>query len=591
MSQSNSLKFLLRLAGKQRFKLILSCLCSAISAICALIPFVIVYRTAEGLIQPPMDSAAIRQLVLAALIAVLLRFIFMGASTMLAHAAAFHLLYDLRVRLIDKLGKLPLGFFGTQHSGRLKKVVADDVERIESFIAHHLPDLTASVIAPLLTAVYLFTVDWRLAIASLLPIPALFGVQGLMTLRGRRSDDMQRMHDLSESMNGAIVEFVRAMPIIKSFNQTVYSFARYRHSVESYAHLWTQIARKKAPLYTLFLLLMESGLLFIMPAGVWLYGQGAVSLAVVLLFLLLGVGLTAPLRQISTLAHMMQNNMEGVRRIEGILGEEELPILKRTESGKLQRHDIVFHQVRFAYGEREVLSGIDLVAKHGEVTAFVGPSGAGKSTAAQLIARFFDPAEGEITLGNVDIRTIPPEQLMDMISFVFQDVPVVSDTVSANLRMGKEHANESELIQAAQAAQAHEFIMALPDGYNTPIGEGGVTLSGGERQRLAIARAILKNAPVLILDEAFAFADAENESKIQAALSRLLQGKTVVVIAHRLSTIMDADRIAVFDQGQVIAAGTHAELIAGCPLYASMWQAHRAAVDWSLGPETEVPHV
>ncbi|MCE5173059.1 ABC transporter ATP-binding protein/permease [Paenibacillus profundus] len=587
MAQSKSLRFLLRLAGKQRRKLILSCLCSAASAVFALIPFVIVYRMAEGLLHPQADVSAVRQLILVACIAVLLRFALMGASTMLAHTAAFHVLYDLRVRLIEKLGKLPLGFFSTQHSGRLNKVIADDVERIESFIAHHLPDLTASIIAPLLTTAYLFAVDWRLGIAALLPIPAAFAVQGLMSAHGRRSDDMQRMHDLSETMNGAIVEFVHAMPVIKSFNQTVHSFARYRHSVESYASLWTQIARKKTPLYTLFLLLLESGLLFIMPAGVWLYGQGAITLSVLLLFLLLGVGLTAPLRQISTLGHMMQNNLEGVRRIEAVLSEEEQSVPTRSEANSPQRFDIDFRQVRFAYGEREVLKGIDLTAEHGKVTAFVGPSGAGKSTAAQLIARFFDPAAGEIRLGGFDIRSIPPEHLMDLLSFVFQDVPIVSDSVAANLRMGKEGASESDMIDAAQAAQAHDFISALPEGYNTRIGEGGVPLSGGERQRLAIARAILKNAPVLILDEAFAFADAENEAKIQDALSRLLHGKTVVVIAHRLSTIMDADRIVVFDDGQAAGIGTHDELLHSCPLYAGMWQAHRDAGEWSLEGKEE----
>lgn len=284
---------------------------------------------------------------------------------------------------------------------------------------------------------------------------------------------------------------------------------------------------------------------------------------------------------------MMQNNLESVRRIEAVLAEDEQESPEHTTPVQPQRFDIEFKKVHFSYGNREVLKGIDLKAGHGKVTAFVGPSGAGKSTAAQLIARFFDPANGKITLGDIDLRSIGPEQLMDLVSFVFQDVPVISDTVSANLRMGKNDADDTELIQAAQAAQAHEFILSLPDGYDTLIGDGGIPLSGGERQRLAIARAILKNAPVLILDEAFAFADAENESKIQDALSRLLQGKTVVVIAHRLSTIADADCIVVFDDGRVIGTGTHMELLQNCPLYASMWKAHRDAGDWSLEGKEE----
>ncbi|GIO45344.1 ABC transporter ATP-binding protein [Paenibacillus azoreducens] len=581
---SNALAFLLRLAGTERIRLLLSCVCSAVSSLCALIPFVVVYRIAELVLADSIDAAAIGRLILIALIAVLFRFALMGISSMLAHAAAFRVLYDLRVRLIDKLGKLPLGFFGEQHSGRLKKVISDDVERIESFIAHHLPDLTASVVTPIITAIYLFTVDWRLAIAALLPVPAAFAVQLLMAARGKRSDDMKKMHDLSETMNGAIVEFVHAMPVIKSFNQTVHSFARYHDSVENYASLWTHIARKNTPLYVLYLLLLESGLLFILPAGLWMYERQAVTLPVLLLFLLLGVGLTTPLRQISTLSHMMQNNLESVRRIEAVLAEEEQ---KADEAGfrRPERYDIDFRQVRFSYGSREVLKGVQVKAEHGKVTAFVGPSGAGKSTAAQLIARFYDPSHGEIRLGGKDIRSYAPERLMDMVSFVFQDVPVISDTVFANLRMGKPDAELGELIHAAKAAQAHEFISTLPDGYDTLIGEGGISLSGGERQRLAIARAILKNAPVLILDEAFAFADAENESKIQEALSRLLQGKTVVVIAHRLSTIADADHIVVFDNGHIVGAGTHAELLEHCSLYSNMWQAHREAGEWSLTGE------
>lgn len=577
------LPFMLRLVQKQRVKLIASCICSAASAVFALVPYVLVFRITDLLLRATVEWADIRWLILMAFISILLRFILMGASTMLAHTAAFHVLYDLRVRLTDKLGKLPLGFFSEQHSGRVKKIVADDVERIESFIAHHLPDLTASLVAPLLTIAYLFSVDWRLAIAALLPIPAAYAVQGIIFLRGRRSEDMKQMHHLSETMNGAIVEFVHAMPVIKSFNQTVHSFARYRNSVESYAALWGEIARKKTPLYTLYLLLLESGLLFIMPLGAWMYVQGSVTFPVLVLFLLLGVGLTAPLRQISTLAHMMQNNMEGVRRIQQLLAEEDLSSSMTVCTGSMPtQFDISFQNVTFAYEKRQVLQGIYFTAEHGKVTALVGPSGAGKSTAAQLIARFYEVSSGVIQIGGIDIRSIPPERLMDTMSFVFQDVPVVSDTVAANLRMGKVEAQDDELISAAKAAQAHEFIMALPNGYNTLIGEGGVHISGGERQRIAIARAILKDAPILILDEAFAFADAENEAKIQDALSRLMHQRTVIVIAHRLSSITDADCIVVLEDGHISGMGTHDELLAHNPLYAGMWMAHREADDWSL---------
>lgn len=582
MPEMKSLRFLLKLAGKQRGKLFFSCLCSAVSALFALIPFVIIYWMADELLRLPLDLAVVRQLCLFALIAVLLRFVLMGASSTLAHASSFHILYDLRVRLVDKLGRLPLGYFSTQHSGRLKKIIVDDVERIEQFIGHHLPDLTASLVSPLLTIVYLFTIDWRMAIVSLLPIPASFAVQGLMSYMGRQNDDIKRIHNLSEEMNGAIIEFVQAMPVIKSFNQTVHSFARYHHTVESYASLWTHIARKRVPLYTLFLLLMESGLLFVMPIGVWLYGQGTLTLPVLLLFLLLGVGLTAPLRQISTLTHMMQNNMEGVRRIEAVLTERELSVPQLSEVGTPTQYDITFYQVRFAYGAQEVLKEVNFVAEHGKVTALVGPSGAGKSTAAQLIARFFDPTQGKILIGGIDVRSIPTEKLMEYVSFVFQDVPVINDTVAANLRMGKEDASESDLISAAQAAQAHDFISALPNGYDTYIGEGGSRLSGGERQRLAIARAILKNAPIILLDEATASLDPENEVYLQRAISKLAHQKTVLVIAHRLKTIQSADRILVLDQGRIAESGKHEELLEKGGLYCKLWQEQQRLGGWKL---------
>lgn len=582
MPEMKSLRFLLKLAGKQRGKLFFSCLCSAVSALFALIPFVIIYWMADELLRLPLDLAVVRQLCLFALIAVLLRFVLMGASSTLAHAPPFHILYDLRVRLVDKLGRLPLGYFSTQHSGRLKKIIVDDVERIEQFIGHHLPDLTASLVSPLLTIVYLFTIDWRMAIVSLLPIPASFTVQGLMSYMGRQNDDIKRIHTLSEEMNGAIIEFVQAMPVIKSFNQTVHSFARYHHTVESYANLWIHIARKRVPFYTLFLLLMESGLLFVMPVGVWLYSQGTLTLPVLLLFLLLGVGLTAPLRQISTLTHMMQNNMEGVRRIEAVLTERELSVPELSEVGTPTQYDITFYQVRFAYGDQEVLKGVNFVAEHGKVTALVGPSGAGKSTAAQLIARFFDPTQGKILIGGIDVRSIPTEKLMEYVSFVFQDVPVINDTVAANLRMGKEDASESDLISAAQAAQAHDFISTLPNGYDTYIGEGRSRLSGGERQRLAIARAILKNAPIILLDEATASLDPENEVYLQRAISKLAHQKTVHVIAHRLKTIQSADRILVLDQGRIAESGKHEELLEKGGLYCKLWQEQQRLGGWKL---------
>ncbi|MCG7406324.1 ABC transporter ATP-binding protein/permease [Paenibacillus sp. ACRRX] len=586
VQSKGSLRKLLELAGTHRVQLFWSCLFSVMSAALSLVPYLIVYQMTVALLTPPVDTGAVWTMVWIALGAVVLRFGLLAASTIISHTAAYRILYSLRIQLTNKLASLSLGYFSDRTSGKLKKIIAEDVERIENFIAHHLPDFASSLFTPLFTVIVLFAMDWRLALAALIPIPLAFFMQSTM-FRGQ-GERMKEYHQTLEVMNSTILEYVRAMPIIKSYRMTVQSFVRYQDSVNQYTSFWIRTSRRLAPVYALFMVMIETGLLFILPVGIWLYTSGDVSLEILLLFLILGVGFTVPIKQISELGHMLKANMEGVNRIEDILQEDEI---KEPVNALIpQRHDLEFANVHFSYGKQQVLHNVSFRAEEGTITAFVGPSGAGKTTAAQLIARFWDVSSGSICIGGVNLKDMKTEILMDRIAFVFQDVFMLNDSVLENIRLGRKEATDSEVYAAATAAQAHTFITELPDGYRTVIGDGGMHLSGGERQRISIARAILKNAPILILDEATAFADPENEAHIQDALSELLPGKTVVVIAHRLSTITDVDCIIVFEEGRIAGSGKHEELLQHCDTYRSLWKAYTAASVWVVGGKEASQH-
>jgi ATP-binding cassette subfamily B protein IrtA len=569
---------LFSLARQHRLKLSLSALFAVLSSALSLAPFYIIYLIAVELLEPPIDQDLVWQLAGIFVGAVIGRFLLFFLSLMTSHIAAFCLLYDLRILLAERLGKLPLGYFNQRTTGSIKKVLSEDVEQIELFVAHHIPDLTSAIVLPLMTVVFFFALQWQLALAALLPIPIAYYFitrmsQGMDTI-------MVEFHDAMESMNGTIVEYVRGMPVVKIFNQTVQSFTRFQESVFNYRALVTETTYQMAPPWGAFLAVVGSSLIFILPPGVWMYMHDDISLSLLLLFLILGSGYLLPLPRIIGFGTNISRINEGVSRIDKVL---QHPPIQVPDTPQLPQHyDVEFRKVSFSYGEHQVLNQVSLKVPEGSVTALVGPSGAGKTTIARLIPRFWDIEQGEILIGGVNIKDIPPAALMDQIAFVFQDVFIFSDTVLENIRMGSD-ATEADVIAAAQAAQAHEFIEQLPNGYHTVIGEGGEThLSGGEKQRISIARVILKNAPIIILDEATAFADPENEARIQDAFSALMQEKTVIVIAHRLSSITDADQILVIDRGQVVERGQHTELLTKPALYKRMWDAHTLAQDWSF---------
>ena len=575
---------LFELAGAKKIHLIASALLSVVASACALAPYGVIYLVLVRLLAPdfgPRAAGGIETLALVAVGLVVVRCLALFASTMCSHVAAFDILYNLRSALSQHLGRLPMGYFSARQTGQIKKVLYEDVEELEGFIAHHIPDLVSGAVLPVLLVAGLFVVDWRLALVALLPLPLAFALQRRAFVRDDRESQRSQFHDALEAMNATIVEYVRGMPVIKIFNQTVSSFARLENAALAYQRFTEQITRSMAPSWAMFVVVTSSGLLFLVPFGLWFYLDGSISLPTLLLFLMLGSSYMTPLFRLALLGGQLGHLLEGLARVDAILATPPLsePALPQTPRSSA----VEFDQVSFGYGDKPVLHKLSLRLAPGSVTALVGPSGAGKTTIAQLLLRMWDVREGAVRIGGVDIRDMAVDELMRRVGFVFQDGFLLSDTLRENIRMGHDGVTDADIEQAARAAQCGDFIARLPRGLDTRVGEGGeVHLSGGEKQRISMARILLKNAPIVVLDEATAYADAENEAKIQAAFAALMRDKTVLVIAHRLSTITDADAILVIRDGVVAEQGRHEELLSRQGLYHAMWQAHTAARDWTL---------
>ncbi|MGD9823141.1 ABC transporter ATP-binding protein [Desulfobacter sp.] len=575
---------LLKIAGTKKTLLIISAVLAVIGSAFSLLPYIIIYIVMVRLLNPDFgsqDFLYVQNLALIAAGVVVLRYVIMTAAFMLSHVAAFKILYGLRTALVEHLGKLPMGFFNANQTGKIKKILYEDVEEIEQFIAHHIPDLVSGMMLPVMIIIYLFCVDWHMALVALLPLPLAFFLQQKAFDRDGQEDRRKQYHNALENMNGTIVEYIRGMPVVKIFSQTVQSFTRLKEAVYAYRHFIEEVTRNMAPAWAMFIVITSSGQFFILPFGLWFYIKDIISLPTLFLFLMLGSGYMTPLFKLAMLGGQLGHILEGITRMDGILNIPEIsdPLIpKHPRNATIQ-----FKNVSFAYGDKNVLKNISFTIGEGTVTALVGPSGAGKTTIAQLLLRMWDIREGEILLGGVNIKEIPHDELMGNIGFVFQNGFIFSDTVYENIRMGMENVSREDIESAARASQCHDFIEKLPKGLDTLIGEGGeVHLSGGEKQRISMARIILKNAPIVILDEATAYADAENETRIQAAFSEIMRDKTVIVIAHRLSTITDADDIIVIKNGQIVEQGRHKALLDNENVYHAMWQAHTVAKEWTL---------
>ncbi|MFV0545850.1 MAG: ABC transporter ATP-binding protein [Bacteroides sp.] len=585
---------LIEIAGTKRRLLIGAMLLAVITAIVQFVPIMAVYNIlielAEHALDPSLiDEAYIWRWAYIALGAFFAFGVLTFASLMLSHIAAFNILYEIRMQLAQKMTRLPLGFFTRRASGELKKIMSDDVERIELFIAHHIPDIVTAVLFPLMLVGYMFAVDWRLAMVVLAVLGLAFYLMVRMYTGKTVRKVSERYVETLGRMNAGIVEYIRGIQVVKTFTESTDAYRKLNDDIKEYRKFANDVNVQYQPTYVGFLTILSSALLFIIPVAVWLLvvnASYAAFVPVVLMFLLFGVAVFFPVLKLLWIGSFLNQNNMGVQKIDDILYMDEI---EQSTAPQLPKDaSVEFRNVSFAYDTVPILKKISFIAHPGTVTALVGPSGAGKSTVAMLAARFWDVQSGEVLIGGVPVKDISTSVLMDNMAFVFQDNMLFFDTIEENIRMGNKRATFEEVARAACAAQCHEFIEALPNGYQTLVGEEGTYLSGGEAQRIALARAILKDAPIILLDEATAFADPENEGKILEAFSHLIKGKTVLVIAHRLGTITNADRILYVDKGVIAEEGTHEELLAINRQYARMWETYNRAKEWTIGGKSEI---
>lgn len=567
----SGLSYLFTLAGKNKLLILLSAIFSVASALCTFVPFVMVYRVLLFLFEGGADGSVALGYGLTAALAIVGKFVFQIISGVFSHLGAFNTLYNVRASISRHISKVNLGFFTNNTSGEIKKVVIEDVERIEKFLAHQIPDLTAAICAPIIMFIYLLTLSVPMALCLLAPVVIGGVVQVVATVTGEKH--MKTYHRLLGKLNSTIMQFINGMPVMKTFNMTAEGYRDYADTVSEYNSFWKRCTKDQGYTYGIFVALVESGILFALPLGGWLFLQGTLPVGTYLFFMIMSMVFLSSLLNLMNFAQMFNQIMSGVKRIKGIM---DLP---RTTEGTLalsqhEAHEVRFEDVTFRYDRTDVLQNVSLTLPANSLTAFVGASGAGKTTAAQLIPKFWEVSGGAIRVDDDDIRALDTANLMDLVSFVFQETFMLSDTIYENIAIGSKTATRAQVEAAAKAAQIHDFITSLPGGYDTKLGEDGVKMSGGEKQRICIARAILKDAPIIVFDEATSYTDIENEHKIQLALAELLKGKTTIMIAHRLHTIVNADNICVFDKGRVVEQGTHAGLLAQNGTYSRMWKTY-----------------
>jgi ATP-binding cassette subfamily B protein len=588
------------LASTKKELVIPACILAAVSVAVSFTPYIAVYYIIRELVGHFTNLAALDAAYMirlgwlacgGAAAAILLNF----AALMCSHTAAFTTLYKLKLDFTRHLASLPLGFHRENSTGKLRKVVDENIEKLEGFIAHQLPDLAGSFAMPVFALAILFVFDWRLGLGSLVPIFLSYLIQ--MTAFGNKASQVfiEKYQTALEDMNNAAVEYVRGISVVKAFNQTIFSFRKFHETIANYGKFVMDYTMAFETYMELFMTIINHVYLFLLPLIILLAGgaedYGTFALAAVF-YLIFSVSLSMPFTKLMYVSQLGKQIADGIERMDSVL---DAPPLRETSSPKTTgAYSVSFENVTFTYndeGGAVALRDVNFTAEQGKVTALVGPSGSGKSTLAHLIPRFYDPAAGAVKIGGVDIRDMSSEYLMSIVSFVFQDVFLFKQSIMDNIRIGRKNASREEAIAAAKAAQCHEFVEGLPQGYDTVIGTKKVHLSGGERQRLVIARALLKNAPILVLDEATAFADPENEEKIQRAFEELIKNKTVIIIAHRLSTVRGADKILVVDKGAVVEEGRHGELAGGGGRYQRMWEQYTGALGWSLTGKKEEANV
>ena len=573
-AKASWLAVLLSYAGRCRGKMAVSLLCSVASVAAGLVPFYAVYRIIDEVIAPAPDGGAVLAWVGAAAAGYVASKVLFGASTLLSHVSAYTILESLRDDVVEKLMKTSLGTAASKSIGQIKNVFVDRIEGVEVPLAHMIPELSGNVLLAAAIAVWMALIDWRIALACLVTVP--IGLVVFASGLGAYNRMYAAYMAEGNHVNSVMVEYVEGIQVIKAFGRTASSYGGFSTAVAEYhdstlawfKQSWVWMAAVKS--------VVPCTLLVSLPLGVWLMSAGQLTLPIFLTCIVIPLGFIAPLLKFAQAGGQISRMDVCLNVIWDFLGTPEL--VRPAERVRLDGESFAFENVSFSYNEgAEVLHGVSFETHPGQITAIVGPSGSCKSTVAKLMAGFWDATDGRVAFDGVDVRNIPYQQLMEHISYVAQDTFLFDRTLADNIRMGRPAASQVDVEAAARAAGCHEFISRLPQGYDTRAGEAGERLSGGEKQRIAIARAILKNAPIVILDEATAYADPENEALVERAISKLVVGKTLVTIAHRLSTVTGADQILVMDTGRIVARGTHDKLLECCPLYRRMWEQHRSS--------------
>lgn len=578
------LKVLFRYTDGSERRMGLSVILSIISVIGGLVPYYCIYRGADLYIrnigQVPMPEI-IRWCILA-LVFYVVKIVCFSASTWISHIAAYHILEGLRLRLTDRFLKAPLGDVEGHSIGEIKSIMVEKIENMEPPLAHMIPEGSGHILLPVVSLAALCFVDVRIALAALVTLPFSMVLMSLtMVISGK---SFTKYDESNAHMNSTIVEYIEGIEVIKAFGRAGTSYEKYSGAILDYKKFVIKWLSSTWITMKLTFALFPSTILGTLPVGLYLTIRGRITISELLLAVMLSMSMVTSFAKIEVFMENIREMKFNIESIEGLLNMRTLPQPEKRVD--LKSHDIVMSEVHFSYtGDQkdEVLHGIDLAMPEGGYTALVGPSGGGKSTVAKLISRFWDVTEGSITIGGVNVKDMPLQQLSEMVSFVTQDNFLFRCSILENIRLGDPNATDEQVKEAARKACCEEFIKKLPMGYDTPAGEAGKRLSGGEKQRIAIARIMLKNAPIVILDEATAFTDPENEDKLQKSIEALTKGKTLLVIAHRLSTIADADQIVVLKNGCVEAKGTQEELLDNCALYQRMWQAHVGARHWAVG--------
>ena len=590
MKKQSNLSRLLTIAGSYRYLTYASWILSAISALIALVPYYFIWQVMREVLEVAPDFSRAQNLTyngwMAVMFAVIAVLVYI-AGLMCSHLGAFRIATNLRLQSMNHIVKLPLGFAEHFGSGKLRKIVNESSAATETYLAHQLPDRANALATPCGLLVLLFVFDWRLGLLSLAPV--LLGFLIMMAMTGKEMQQkMKEYQNALDDMSNEAVEYVRGIPVVKTFGQTIFSFKKFKDSIDRYK-VWVIAYTKQLRTPMMFYTAAINGVFVFLIAGALLFTQDQVTTEF-LLNLVFYIIIT-PIISVTLTRIMFQSENamivdDALQRIDSVLNLEPL---KETAHPKHPKDGSVeLEQVHFSYdGEKEVLKGVSLSIRAGQTVAFVGPSGGGKTTLANLISRFFDPQSGTVRVGGVDVRDIPKEELMNTVSFVFQNSRLIKASIFENVRLGKPEATREEVMAALKNAQCDDILEKLPDGMDTVIGTKGVYLSGGEQQRIAIARVMLKNTPIIILDEATAFADPDNETRVQAAFSKLSQGKTVIMIAHRLSTVAGADRIYVVKDGQIAESGSSRELMERRGLFAGMWQNYQTSVQWKVQKEVQ----